>query len=212
MEAKDHFSVQFDDNPPTVWTDIYKLSSSLFVVSCGSPVKKCLSTSIVGKRFHTLSSVTIKVSWSFQGNPSAAFGIKDLSLSFGKKTPNDVEEMYMTLGDSSLSWSTNCPGQVVITIQQQNPVARVIHCVHYVLDHLLPNATLLPGVHRIAVLLLLVVLPLAITAGDQLSTNAIGAAMYLIMTTLVRLVAHLPILHLVMQSRSALNHVHPLNI
>ena len=109
-QPKDHFSVQFDDNSPTVWADIYKLSASLFVVSCGSPIKKCLSTNVVGKSFHTLSSLTIKVSWSFGNNPSAAFGIKDISLLFGKKTPKDIEEMYMTLGDSSLSWSTKCSG------------------------------------------------------------------------------------------------------
>ena len=70
----------------------------------------CLLTALVGKSLHSANTVNVKISWSFQGNgsPAPAFTVKDVSLSFATKTADDIQEMYLTIGDSAVPGSTKC--------------------------------------------------------------------------------------------------------
>ena len=76
--------------------------------SCNSTYNAVMRTNVQGKAFHTSSMLTFRFSWSLKGTGSPFIAIKDLSVFFAMKTPDDVEEAYLTLSDTSLPYSTPC--------------------------------------------------------------------------------------------------------
>ena len=112
--TSDTISIQFDDHTPSLLA-LYP------VINNRSPTNVCPKTAslvyqafkyfIVGKAFHTSDSITFRISWNTQGSGSIKpfIGIHDLVLSFAKRTATDVEEMCISIGDTSIPRSTYCP-------------------------------------------------------------------------------------------------------
>ena len=107
-QASDSFSFQFNNGAPSTMSP-YLAVSNLGGNNCGSLGVNSLITSVVGKASHTGSTLTFRLTWSFQGNGSPSLGIKDFSASFVMKTPGDSEEAKLSFGNTGYSYSTSCP-------------------------------------------------------------------------------------------------------
>ena len=108
-QSADTFSVQFDGRGPFSFSPAGAVASKASI-TCGSANVNCLSTNIAGKILHTSSSLTFKLSWSFSGtgSPAPSLAIKDFSMSFGTLKAGETEGVYITLGDTSVTGSTQC--------------------------------------------------------------------------------------------------------
>ena len=78
---------------------------------CGTPSKNTFIAPVVGRLFHTQSTLTLKVSWNIQSgaNPTPWFGIKDVQFEFATRQPSDVEAVYIGVGNPSIDQSSLCP-------------------------------------------------------------------------------------------------------
>ena len=108
-QSSDIFSIEIDnkgENTFNIGTYATQHPSGTY----GSSSIPYFITALVGKVFHTSTSVTIKLKWNFQGSgtPTPGFGIKDVSMLFGTKTSNDAEGIYVTIADSSIIHTTKC--------------------------------------------------------------------------------------------------------
>ena len=106
-QQSDSFSVQFDNNNPQT----FLLSTAVNAYpSCDCSTIQTLSTSFIGRVFHVASTLTLRIGWKFtgSGSPLPFVGIKDLRMSFGTKKLDDVEDMYLTLGNPAIQYSTGC--------------------------------------------------------------------------------------------------------
>ena len=112
-QATDTFSIQFDDQPARSF-QLYPatMSSHATSILCDLPNNyPAAGMQSVGKVYHTASSVTLRISWNFATNNSPVppfLAIRDIKLLFGTKTPADSQEMYIALGDTTISYSTRC--------------------------------------------------------------------------------------------------------
>ena len=106
-QPSDSFTIQIDNNPPKTYNP--SGYSSLFVsMNCGTPLTPSYIALITGKRFHTASMVTVRISFSISS--SVSFGIKDLTMSFAAHKPSDAnEELYAFNAATNYLVSTGCP-------------------------------------------------------------------------------------------------------
>ena len=107
-QSTDHFTIQFDGRGPFSFSPGSAVANKAGTYCAGVST---LETNIVGKILHSASTVTIYITWNFPGtgSPSPSIGIKDVSMSFSTLKADDIEGVYLTIGDTSVSGSTQCP-------------------------------------------------------------------------------------------------------
>ena len=108
-QSSDTFSIEIDNKGKNTF-NIGAYATLHRSGTYGSSSIPYFITALVGKVFHTSSNVTIKLEWNFQGSgtPVPGLGTKDVSMSFGTKTVDDAEGIYVTIQDSSITQTTQC--------------------------------------------------------------------------------------------------------
>ena len=106
-QHSDSFSIQFDSKN----SQTFLLSTTVNTYSnCNCSTVRTLSTNFIGRVFYIASTLTLRIGWKFTGIefPLPFFGIKNLRMLFGTKKLDDVEDMYLTLGNTTIQNSINC--------------------------------------------------------------------------------------------------------
>ena len=107
-QSTHYFSVQFDNGTPKK----FYLATAVQAPTIICSLNHTIGTYVVGRRFHTANSLTMKVTWSFQGglSPLPFIGMKDLRITFVNKTTSDIEDIYLTTGNLTIPDSAACSG------------------------------------------------------------------------------------------------------
>ena len=99
------FTIQIENNAPTTYYPS-AYASNFLTMHCGGTTS--YMGFVVGKKFHSTSALTIRISFSI--SPSISFAVKDLVMSFATHKASDVNgESYTFAAQTSDSVSTGCP-------------------------------------------------------------------------------------------------------
>ena len=105
-QSSDSFTIQIDNNPLKTYNPSPYLSR-FDHMNCGSSSIASSVPFMVGKRFHSASSITIRISYNISS--SVSFAVKDVVMSFATHQASDVnKESYQFMLQSSDSVSTGC--------------------------------------------------------------------------------------------------------
>ena len=108
-QPSDTFTLELDSNVVQVFSLSWAFSN-YGTKTCDNFNSQVFSERLVGKKFHEDSSLTVRISWNTVGNgsPLPFLAIKEPNFSFATKTNSDVEEIYISLPDTTNPLSTGC--------------------------------------------------------------------------------------------------------
>ena len=109
--SSDTFTLELDGNVIKVFSLAWALTQ-FAADTCVGMTPKVLKSYIVGKKLHSNTSLTLKLSWNATNNVTYPpfLAIKDVNFSFTQKKINDTEEVYVTLANTNNTISTGCAG------------------------------------------------------------------------------------------------------